>query len=93
MTRGNSEYDDVSRVVGSDLDSADAVRLPRDVSRFSDLIIDGSDAAIASAMKMLSGMRPLDVARLVVDSLTHPDRTLGPEDLGPLEERLGLNRG
>jgi hypothetical protein len=81
-----------SRPIGSERDFSEAGPLPSDVRRFSELVIDGSDGSIQSITEMLSGMAPLDVARLVVDSIRHPDGIVDLADLSPLEKVVGLRR-
>lgn len=67
-----------------------ALVLPRNVRHLSELVIDGSDAAQRSIVELLSDMTSLDAARVIVDSITHRERIIGLDDLGPLEQALGL---
>lgn len=81
--------EDVSDVYSDDRVIASV--LLRDVREFSDLVIDGSSDARQAIVEKLESMNGLAAARLIIDALTHHERIIGFDDLGTLEEALGLD--
>jgi hypothetical protein len=64
----------------------------REVARFSDLVIDGSEDAANKLVATLVSMGPLDAVELVLDAVTRNDRTINDFDLCWLAEMLAWRR-
>lgn len=66
--------------------SADALSLPPEVRRFSELLVDGSGCY--KAIEMLAELPSIRVAYLIATAVTHAERIAGLDDLAYLVSAL-----